>query len=626
LPFGFEKGQGGEMKYRCVVSILATSIFAFSITYAKPSEQAYNFLKTKIAEIKGENKLPSGSSQTLVPKCGTPVMAAAFATFRATGDERIQALFDRPDSVPLILQSQHFTVHYTTSGVDAPFEVDMDVNPADGVPDYINRVSEIFEHVWRIEIDSMGFLRPPSDHIQGGDSTFDIYIKNLGQGLFGYTQPESVVFSYRAFSYIVLENDFAESPVYNSRPLDAVRVTAAHEFFHAIQFAYDAFEFDSTNPNDPNTYKPWWLEASSTWMEDVVYTDVNDYIGYLPFFYGYIWMGLGTFSYGRDARAFHPYASCVWPIYLSKKFNSLGIMKEIWEGCGATQGYNTLTATNAVLSSHGSNLAQAFLEFEIWNFHTGGRADTINYYTEGRNFPEADLTAFVDDLNINSTFDFPDGVHFPEHLGANYLVAQVIPSTPGGVIANFDGLDVTSVEWHAALLGYKTADSRWVDIQANPSTGVGAGAWPGWSNYRDVVLVPTVSGLAANYSSYRYSGSFVYDPTLESGGNPKFGLESAYPSPYIITANDKVTIPYALDKSYSKKDLGLSIFDASGALVCKIPGEDFLFTDPGEYHRGVQWDGKNEKGEYVASGIYLILFHAQGHSASGKIALINKTR
>ena len=51
--------------------------------------------------------------------------------------------------------------------------------------------------------------------------------------------------------------------------LDPLQVTVAHEFFHAVQFAYDAFE------------DAWFMEGTASWMEDEVYTDVNDNLQYL---------------------------------------------------------------------------------------------------------------------------------------------------------------------------------------------------------------------------------------------------------------------------------------------------------------------------------------------------------
>ena len=48
-----------------------------------------------------------------------------------------------------------------------------------------------------------------------------------------------------------------------------MQVTAAHEYFHAVQFAYDFFE------------DGWFMEATATWAEDELYDSVNDNVNYL---------------------------------------------------------------------------------------------------------------------------------------------------------------------------------------------------------------------------------------------------------------------------------------------------------------------------------------------------------
>ena len=48
-----------------------------------------------------------------------------------------------------------------------------------------------------------------------------------------------------------------------------MQVTAAHEYFHAVQFAYDFLE------------DGWFMEATATWAEDELYDGVNDNVNYL---------------------------------------------------------------------------------------------------------------------------------------------------------------------------------------------------------------------------------------------------------------------------------------------------------------------------------------------------------
>ena len=71
-------------------------------------------------------------------------------------------------------------------------------------------------------------------------------------------------------AYCVLDNDFAPAQFPGSTtPDEALRVTAAHEFFHAVQFGYDAYE------------DGWFMEGTAVWMEDEVYDGIDDNHQYL---------------------------------------------------------------------------------------------------------------------------------------------------------------------------------------------------------------------------------------------------------------------------------------------------------------------------------------------------------
>ena len=126
--------------------------------------------------------------------------------------------------------------------------------------------------VWRKEVGQMGYRRPVKDGRRGGNGKFDVYLNDVGaKGLFGYCAPEFTKPGFRrlASGYCVLDNDFARSQ-FGAKPADSLKVTAAHEFFHAVQFAYDYLE------------DPWLMEATATWIEERYADGVNDNRQYLP--------------------------------------------------------------------------------------------------------------------------------------------------------------------------------------------------------------------------------------------------------------------------------------------------------------------------------------------------------
>ncbi|MFH1680990.1 MAG: hypothetical protein ABIH26_10140, partial [Candidatus Eisenbacteria bacterium] len=118
-----------------------------------------------------------------------------------------------------------FRLTYETSGQHAPPQNDVD--PANGVPDYVEWVAAYCDSSWRREIDGLGFHAPA---LNVGE-LYPISFQNMGA--YGFT-----VSLGHGRSRIVIENDFAGFPS-NQDPegsqKGAAKVTVAHEFKHASQ-------------------------------------------------------------------------------------------------------------------------------------------------------------------------------------------------------------------------------------------------------------------------------------------------------------------------------------------------------------------------------------------------------
>jgi hypothetical protein len=185
-------------------------------------------------------------------------------------------------------------------------------------------------------------------------------------------------------SFITVDNDFQENSLYNTLGINALKVTAAHEFHHAIQIgSYGYWQYDL-----------YAYELTSTWLEDVVYTDVNDYYYYLSSYFDGFSSGLSfnSNSYGGYERSI--FAHC-----LAKKYGA-DIMKDIWTGMKV---HPFLESTDAALINRGSNLQTAFAEYTMWNYYTWDSADTVNYYPEGNHYPRFKPLQKIDFYNTTST-------------------------------------------------------------------------------------------------------------------------------------------------------------------------------------------------------------------------------
>jgi hypothetical protein len=388
--------------------------------------------------VTGRAKQPSAAalqvieeqeSEGMPHKCGMSA-AADFAMNRGRLDRDllvaagIAALNPRPDlPFSYLSPDSRFTIHYAKTGTDAVYRAGED-SDGDGVPNYVEATAMIADSVYAHIINLLGYPVPPNDgfYPEGIDSTYDVYLVNLASNFYGLAYPDSLwadsVGYYRSTSFMELDNDYSQLEGYQNRPLDAIRVTMAHEYFHAVQFGIDPFEAEDFDQVAQNRY---WMEISSVWMEEEVYDNINDYYGYLESFFNYPTKSLQQFSFGD----LHPYGSGIFGVFLAERFNR-DVMRETWLKCGQFGvGPHNLLALDDVLDSVTAGqyrLPKAFAEFAQWNYFTNFRAPWAPNgatYEEALEYPAIPTGA----LFKNSSFDTVSAAE-PEHMAASYIRFQ----------------------------------------------------------------------------------------------------------------------------------------------------------------------------------------------------------
>ena len=225
--------------------------------------------------------------------------------------------------------SVNFCVHYVTSTEDAPPLADADAN---GVPDQVTATLDTLESVLDFHTRVLGYRPPATDGTRGGSAQFDVYLSQLaGDGLYGFCAPEQKVPGQRFLysGYCVLDNDFVEFP---RGPLPSLQVTAAHEFFHAIQFAYDATE------------DRWFMEATATWAEERYADDIDDNRQYLK--HGQLGRPRNPLD-EYDAFGQGHYGNWVFFERLSQRYG-VEAVHQVWNQADATKGAPDLYSTAAV--------------------------------------------------------------------------------------------------------------------------------------------------------------------------------------------------------------------------------------------------------------------------------------
>jgi hypothetical protein len=228
----------------------------------------------------------------------------------------------------------HFCVHYVSPTPKA----------------WAETTWQTLEHVWAVEVPMMK-REPLSDHgsadpdVENPDDRLDVYLQDLGaQGYYGYCTPDNGAAGRQVAAYCSLDDDFARSQ-YGAAPMNSLRVTAAHEFFHTLQFAADVTE------------ATWFMEGSATWAEDVVYNDINDNYQYL------------TSSPIRHPRTpldysggLFPYGSFIFFKFASQRGGN-AMVRRFWDG--AVGPPKAITAIRSAVGT--SHWPSYFTQFASWN-------------------------------------------------------------------------------------------------------------------------------------------------------------------------------------------------------------------------------------------------------------------
>ena len=310
-----------------------------------------------------------------------------------------------------------------------------------------------------------GYREPLKDE----DDRLDIYLKNLGRsGVYGLTWPDPG--GATTAGYIEIDNDFVEN-IYFTRGRKAVQVTAAHEFYHAIQFAYYA-PFDSG----------WWQELTATWMEDFAYDHVNDYYAYVPSFMDDPEFSLDGFVPGQ-LRGF---GASIFAHYLASIYGSETI-KATWESLGTRtpQSYDIGDIDVALPGG----FVGVYPRFAIWNYFTGSRHR--GHYEEGEFFQEVAVEELVPVLEKAST-DFKR----VDHFGAAYIKIAT-EGLSGGVRVTLD-LDDRAT-WSVVVLLVKPDN---FDILRPSHTAIEI---PEVDAYDEIVLIPMVTSSSGTNFSIDYT-------------------------------------------------------------------------------------------------------------------------
>jgi len=235
---------------------------------------------------------------------------------------------------------------------------------------------------------------------------------------------------------------------------------------------------------------------------------------------------------------------------------------------------------------------------------TTGPADPV--WTSAFAMLRVDLTVDIDfDVNV------PDPLDGSGEPGQSVDYVFTVQNTGEGI--DFYELDVISATgWAVEILGSSTTDYVYPASSTTVSVRVHIPADAPMHYIDDVTLTATSAMDSGVFSSGVVSTEVVttsasdFDPFIPG----IFKLSQNYPNPF----NPSTTIQYTLERSANVE-----------LCVYNVIGQKIRTLTQGSYPVGtyeVEWDGTDESGSRVASGIYFYRLTAGDHSRTCKMMLM----
>ena len=323
----------------------------------------------------------------------------------------ISELRDRPELDAFYLSdSGHFKIHYDLTDDNGNLPIQED-NNNNNITDYIESVAEIAEQSRDVLINDMGYLAEPDD----GDGVYDIYVKN--QSSWGYNYSESQI---TGASYITIDNDYLGSAFdsdYCASQIDKMKISVAHEFFHAIQRSY--------RPNSATDHD-FLLEMSSMWFEDLMVENCNDYLSFVDALSYSIFRNPSQQFDGSDletnqSSAYFGYSMALFGHYLSRIVDQTGIedekesniIRHIWEEYENQNNEDDLNAAgrsiiNVIENNYQnsfSNIWTDFISRNIFSGRFGYFNEDFYYYSDQQYLDPITIDISHNYIYPNQTYD-----------------------------------------------------------------------------------------------------------------------------------------------------------------------------------------------------------------------------
>lgn len=526
-------------------------LFVFVSAYAQNLDSLF-LCYTNALEISSKLNTVTDNEKNII-KCGLSIVHALQTNFdklTPSQQDKISSLLNRPETdESLVSPTGYFKIHYNTSGIHEAFYD-------------LNEFAEALDSVYKFEINLLGYPVPPSDGSEGGDDKYDVYIQDLGS-IYGYTDFTS---SEKSPSFMVVDNDFN---IHYTTGINGAKVTAAHEFHHAIQVG--SYKYRSEDS--------FFYEMLSTSMEEFVFDSINDYYDYINSYYQNAQAPFyATYGSGYDLA--------IWNIFLQKKYG-YDVIKRSLENIVS---YPALESIAGSLIEYGGSFKKDFAEFGVWNYFTGSRSKEDKYFEEAEFYPfikplmSFSFTSSTKSVKVNSN---PSSNNYIKYVD----ISRGLPDTLVSIITNSDIQTTSRTELDYTVYKYNEEGS----------TEINDLYWSELSSNNKSIFAETVI----------FNNELAFEAKTE-----REDIDFSYPQPFDYNKHTYVYIPVAADISGRAY---LNVYTTAMDLV--FSDEKNIFATDKIV---VRWDGKKSNGNKLPTGIYIYVTKGGDTIKKGKIVIYNE--
>ncbi len=152
-------------------------------------------------------------------------------------------------------------------------------------------------------------------------------------------------------------------------------------------------------------------------------------------------------------------------------------------------------------------------------------------------------------------------------------------------------------------------DLRIIDV-SNPTQPVPVGSFPTGGSSEISVQGQLIATILPDGSVLMLRADVLDPATAVAPSLPRELSLAAYPNPFNPATTIRFTVPRA-------GPVDLAIFDVRGRRVTTLRSR---WVDAGDH--SVEWDGRNDRGERVASGVYLCRLRTDGREVTRKLVMV----